>query len=416
MQYVVVGAGPAGVVAAETLRREDPDGEIVLLSGESEPVYSRMAIPYLLSNQVDETGTYLRHDPDHFEKLGIRQMQGRVTAVLPETNMLNLDGAESLAYDRLLIATGSVPVKPPVDGLDQEAVHHCWTLEDSRHIARLAQPGSKVVLMGAGFIGCIIMEALVARGVDLTVLEMGDRMVPRMMDQTAGNMIRRWCIKKGVTVHTSAKVVAVEPGNEAGTRLRLRCESIDPVDADLVVVATGVRPETGFLAGSGIEIRQGIIVDEHLQSSIPGIYAAGDVCEGLDWSSGRRAVHAIQPAAVETGRLAAMNMAGRQTQHRGNMDMNVLDTLGLVSVSMGRWRGVEDGEEATLLDESGFRYIKLQFEEDRLVGAITLGKTDHVGVIRGLIQSKVRLGKWKNRLVDDPSRIMEVYLACVHGI
>ena len=130
MQYVVVGAGPAGVVAAETLRREDPDGEIVLLSGESEPVYSRMAIPYLLSNQVDETGTYLRHDPDHFEKLGIRQVQGRVTAVLPETNMLNLDGGESLAYDRLLIATGSVPVKPPVDGLDPEAVHHCWTLED----------------------------------------------------------------------------------------------------------------------------------------------------------------------------------------------------------------------------------------------------------------------------------------------
>ena len=198
--------------------------------------------------------------------------------------------------------------------------------------------------------------------------------------------------------------------------MRLRCESIDPVDADLVVVATGVRPETGFLAGSGIEIRQGIIVNEHLQSSVPGIYAAGDVCEGLDWSSGRRAVHAIQPVAVETGRLAAMNMAGRQTEHRGNMDMNVLDTLGLVSVSMGRWRGVEDGEEATLLDESGFRYIKLQFEEDRLVGAITLGKTEHVGVLRGLIQSKLRLGKWKNRLVDDPSRIMEVYLACVQGI
>ena len=177
-----------------------------------------------------------------------------------------------------------------------------------------------------------------------------------------------------------------------------------------MVVATGVRPDTSFLNRIGVELDRGVVVDGYLQSSVPGIYAAGDVCEGIDWSTGQRAVHAIQPVAVETGRIAALNMAGQETPYTGSLGMNVLDTLGLISTSYGQWMGVEGGDEAQLLDEDRFRYIKLQFNGDRLIGAITLGMTEHVGVLRGLIQSKVRLGKWKQRLMKDPTRIMEAYL------
>ncbi len=410
MRYVVIGAGPAGVTAVETLRAQDPQGEVVLIGGEPEPAYSRMAIPYYLSDKIQEQGTYLRRDPDHLNNLGVRQIQQRVSAVHGSARTVQLVGGETVAFDRLLLATGSNPVKPPIDGLDQPGVHHCWTLEDARNIVKYARPGSRVVLMGAGFIGCIIMEALAERGVDLTVVEMGDRMVPRMMDQASGNLIKQWCLDKGVTVHTSTRVTGVQANADGNARFTLACDPAGAIEADLVVVATGVKPATDFLQGSGIELAQGVVVNEYLESSVPGIYAAGDVCEGMDWGSGERAVHAIQPVAAETGRIAALNMSGQVTPYPGSMAMNVLDTLGLISVSYGQWMGVPGGDAVHRLDSDAYRYIKLQFNGDRLVGAITLGRTEHVGVLRGLIQSRTRLGKWKQHLMEDPTRIMEAYL------
>lgn len=414
MRYVVIGAGPAGVTAVETLRVEDPQGEVILIGGEPEPAYSRMAIPYLLANKIGEQGTYLRHDTGHLNKLGVRQIQNRVTGLDTVAKQLTLEGADPVSFDRLLLATGSNPLKPPISGLDQPGVHHCWTLEDARNIIKYAEPGSSVVLLGAGFIGCIIMEALVARGVKLTVIEMGDRMVPRMMDQVSGNLIKQWCIDKGVTVHTSTRVLGVEANSSGTTRFLLTCDPVDSVAADLVVVAAGVKPATGFLQQSGLTIAQGVVVNQFLESSSPGIYAAGDVCEGVDWGTGEHAVHAIQPVAAETGRIAALNMVGKQIPYPGSMAMNVLDTLGLISVSYGQWMGVEGGDETHLLDKSAYRYIKLQFQADRLVGAITLGMTEHVGVLRGLIQSRIKLGKWKRLLLQDPTRVMEAYLGATH--
>lgn len=411
MRYVIVGAGPAGVVAAETLRAQDPAGEVIMIGGEPEPAYSRMAIPYLLAGHIEEAGTYLRHNPEHFNNIGVRQMHDRVIALDTANKSVLLQGGDSVAYDRLLLATGSKAVAPPMAGLDQPGIYHCWTLEDARNIARHAERGARVVLMGAGFIGCIIMEALYKRGVDLTVVEMNDRMVPRMMDQVSGNLIKRWCLDKGVTVHTNTRLVGVAPDPTGQARYTLECDKMGSITADLVVVATGVRPDIDYLQGSLIETKLGIVVDEYLQTSVPGVYAAGDACEGFDWSSGKHAVHAIQPVAADTGRMAALNMAGGEARYAGSMDMNVLDTLGLISTSYGRWQGVQGGEEATLLDEEGYRYLKLQFEGEYLIGSISLGLTEHVGVLRGLIQGRVRLGVWKQRLMENPSRIMEAYLA-----
>ena len=406
MRHVIVGKGPAGVVAAETLRALEPGAEITLIGDEPEPAYSRMAIPYLLAGQIGEEGTWLRHDPDHFDRIGVEQVEARVESLDCEDSLIVLSDGERFRYDRLLLATGSSPVAPAIAGLELPAVRHCWTLEDARHIVAHAREGSRVVLMGAGFIGCIIMEALKARGVALTVVEAGDRMVPRMMDQVAGNMIKQWCIDRGIDVRTSTRILQVEAEGEG---LRLECDNGEPLSADLLVVATGVRPNTAFLEGSGVETGQGIRVDSRQQSSVEGIYAAGDVCEGVNWFGGH-GVHALQPMAVETARVAALNMAGRETDHVGSMDMNLLDTLGLIAVSYGQWMGVEGGDTASLLNEAENRYIQLQFDGDRLVGAITLGITDHVGALRGLIQSRCRLDGWKSRLMANPTLFMEAWV------
>ncbi len=371
-----------------------------------------MAIPYLLIEKIGEDGTHLRKGRDHYASKGIRVLRDRVVRVDAGARRVHLANGGAADYDRLLVATGSHPLKPPVPGVELEGVHTCWTLADARHIIRQARTGANVVLIGAGFVGCIVLEALALRGVKLTVLEMGDRMVPRMMNHAAGQMIRRWCETKGVTVHTSTRVAEIRPGS-GGHALAVVLADGRALAADLVVSAAGVAPNADFLVGTGVELERGILVDHHLESNVPGIYAAGDVAQGRDFSSGGFEVHAIQPTASEHGRIAALNMAGIATEYRGSFNMNVLDTLGLISSSFGLWMGVDGGESVELHDPERYRYLELQFAGERLVGATAIGLTQHVGVLRGLIQGRIDLGPWKAKLMREPMRVMEAYLARV---
>lgn len=412
MRYLVVGAGPAGVIAAETLRNTDPGGEVVLLGGEPEPAYSRMAIPYYLAGSIGEPGTYLRPEPDHFSRARIDFRHDRLLRLDAAAGLARLAKGGATPFDRLLIATGSSPAVPPVPGLTQPGIHTCWTLADARAIAAAAKPGARVVLVGAGFIGCIILEALVERGVQLTVVEQAPRMVARMMNDVAAGMIKQRCEQNGVEVLTDTLVDGVAERGDNGEPFKVHLKSGRVLEADLVITATGVRPNLEFLEGSGIETGQGVLVDETLRTSVPHVYAAGDVAEGRDFSTGGQSVHAIQPTASEHGRIAALNMAGVESAYTGSLIMNVLDTLGLISCSFGRWDGVADGEEVALRDDVRQRYLQLQFADDVLVGANSVGMTQHVGVLRGLIQGRFRLGVWKRRLQADPTRVMEAYLAC----
>ena len=448
MHYVIVGAGPAGVIASETLRKADPGGQVTLLAGEPEPPYSRMAIPYLLIGDIDEAGTYLRKSDDHYQQLGIDVQHRTAQAVRPAERQLDMSSGEPLTYDRLLLATGSRAILPPVPGIDLPGIHTCWTLEDARQIASLASPGAKVLLIGAGFIGSIVLEALAKRGVDLTVVEMGDRMVPRMMNDTAGGMIKAWCEQKGVRVHTSTQVTAIEQlgatadssdgsnsgggvmgllrrltgqtsstasdepaADEGAPSLNVQLSNGESVACHLVISAAGVAPNLELLDGSGIATDRGVLVNDYLQSSDPNIYAAGDCAQSPDFSTDDTAVHAIQPVAAEQGRIAGLNMAGQTRPYEGSLSMNVLDTLGLISASFGLWMGTEGGEHIELSDPERFRYLNLQFRGDVLVGATALGMTQHVGILRGLIQGETHLGVWKERLMSDPTRVVEAYLS-----
>jgi len=404
MRYLIIGAGPAGVNAAETLRRLDTEASIRLLGDEPEPPYSRMAIPYLLMNQIKEQGTHLRAKADHFAAQHIDVLRSRVAGIEAGAHLAVLADGEKLEYDRLLIATGSSPAKPALPGIDGDNVSTCWTLADARGIQEKVPAGSRVALIGAGFIGSIILEALAMRGVQLSVIEQGERMVPRMMGQNASDLLKRWCESKGVMVYTGTGVNAIEANGvvlENGTH----------IGADLIITATGVRPNVDFLDGSGVKVEQGVLIDRYFRTSVDDIYAAGDVAQGLDFCTGAYSVHAIQPTASDHGHLAATNMSGRVAEYEGSMNMNVLDTLGLLSCSFGTWQGVDGGDHAELSAPDDYRYLSLQFEEDRLIGANAVGLAQHVGILRGLIQRRTPLGEWKRRLQRDPTRLMEAYLA-----
>jgi NAD(P)H-nitrite reductase large subunit len=452
MKHVILGAGPAGVIAAETLRKHAPLDEIVVIGDEPEAPYSRMAIPYLLIGKVGEEGTHLRHTAGHFEQMRISLRRGRAKGVDTTGRAVLLEDGSRESFDKLLIATGSSPATPPIPGIHGPGVHPCWTLKDARAIMERAQPGAKVLQLGAGFIGCIIMEALAMRGVELTVVEMGDRMVPRMMGPTAGRMIKDWCEKKGVRVFTGAKVEAIErehgghpapisaPAPEPGLlaklaaavglgsapapapapaataapasgRMKVRLSTGQHLEADLVISATGVRPNIGFLENSGITCLVGVLTDEHLQTNLPGIYAAGDCAEAFDKVSGKTIVSAIQPNAAEQARVAALNMVGQRAELKGVTQINVLDTLGMISASFGKWDGVPGGQHVELTDEPAGRHLSLQFDDEKLVGCNSIGWTEHVGVMRGLVEGQVKLGEWKDKLLADPTLLMAAYLA-----
>jgi NAD(P)H-nitrite reductase large subunit len=417
MHHVIIGGGPAGVIAAETIRKQAPYDNISIISDEAVPAYSRMAIPYLLMGNVKEDGTYLRKDPDHLKKLHINWVQAGVKKVDSAAKKIALHSGIEATFDTLLIATGSHPIKPPIPGIDSAGVHTCWTMEDARHIMAQASKGTRVLQLGAGFIGCIIMEALAARGVKLSVVEMGDRMVPRMMGPTAGGMIRNWVQAKGVEVFTATKVESIQ----AGTPLLVKLSNGKTVESDLIISAAGVRPTIGFLKDSGITCLLGVLTDAHLQTNVPGIFAAGDCAEAFDKVTGKTIVSAIQPNAAEQARVAGMNMVAysrgkaMHAELKGVTQINVLDTLGLISTSFGDWQGQPGGEHVELTDLKKGKHLSLQFKDDILVGCNSVGWTEHVGVMRGLVEGKVKLGEWKDHLKADPTKLMQAYIASAQG-
>lgn len=403
MKYVLIGAGPAGVQAAEAIRQEDPAGEVTLLSGEPGQPYARMAIPYILTGRITEEGALQRKSPGHFANLGVSYLNRKAVKVRTgaQGGTVDLDDGSMLDYDRLLVATGSSPTLPPVPGTDLPGVVTCWTLDDARVIAAKLKPGARVVMVGAGFVAGVCMKSLVESGAQLTVIAGRVGQILRsMMTPTGSAILQRWLEGKGVNVVTKGRIERIEPG----PRLVMDKQIFA---ADLIILATGVRPNIEFLEGTGVETDQGIVINDRMQSTVPGIYAAGDVAQGRDFSTGEWVVHALQPTATEHGRVAGLNMAGKDAPYRGSLSMNVLDTVGLLSYTFGLWQGRAGGDNAESVDAEHFRYTRLCFDGDVLIGAIKIGPTDHVGAIRGLIQTRRRLGAWKETLIKDPGRLAD---------
>ncbi|MEI8169075.1 MAG: FAD-dependent oxidoreductase [Rhodoferax sp.] len=411
MKFVIIGAGSAGVRAAETLRETNADANITLVSGEPGEPYSRMVIPYILNGTIDDDGARQRRSHHHFEELGIRYLNCKALQVhtRPDGGQVDLEDGTQLVYDRLLVATGSSPSLPTLPGTDLPGVVTCWTLDDAHKIAPKLVPGARVVMLGAGFVAGVCMKALVSRGVQLSVVAGRSGQILRsMMTPVGSSMLQRWLEGRGVKVITTGRVLRIEPG----PKLVMDNGSID---ADLIILATGVHPNVSFLENTGVEIRNGVVIDAHMRTTVPCIYAAGDVAQGRDFSTGEWAVHALQPTATEHGRIAALNMAGKDVAYIGSLSMNVLDSVGLISHTFGRWQGIAGGESTEVVDEANFIYTRLCFDSDLLIGAITIGHPQHVGAIRGLIQSRRHLGGWKDQLMKNPHLVMDAQVDLNRG-
>ncbi|MBI3467933.1 MAG: NAD(P)/FAD-dependent oxidoreductase [Planctomycetes bacterium] len=414
-KHVIIGGGPAGMHAVETIRKYETPAvsEIHLVS--DEPPYSRMVIPYWMAGTIAEDHVLTSGDP-YYRKDGVAAHVGRrVTKVEPAANRVMLDDGTPLAYDTLLIATGSSAARPPIPGIDLPGVHNLWTLDDARAVMRITTPQSRILFVGAGFIGFIILNALFKRGNKLAVVEMERQVLPRMLDATGGRLVESWLKRVAVAVHTGTSVRSIAKKDGS---LQATLGYGQTLDADAVIIATGIRPNIGFLTGSGIKTAEGILVDQHLRTDFPNIYAAGDCAQGPDLSTGQQQIHAIQPTAIDHGRVAGANMAGKNVAYRGSLLMNVLDVCGLQCASFGRWQGVPGGDHQEVVNEGRPLYRKLLWDGDRIAGAVLLGPTGDVsnlndlGMIKGFIQTQTPLGTWKQFLADHPLDVRRPYIAC----
>jgi NADPH-dependent 2,4-dienoyl-CoA reductase/sulfur reductase-like enzyme len=373
-----------------------------------------MVLPYYLAQEIPEQHVMIG-DQAYWNRQKVEAVLGvRVQKVDAQARTLTLGDGKTLAFDTLLIATGSSAQRPPISGATQDGVYTFWTLDDARKTIAKGIGAPEAVLVGAGFIGFIVLNAMAKLGWKLSVVEMVDHVLPRMLDKQGAAAVEGWLNAHGVALHTGTQVQGI--GKEDNGKLTLSLSTGKTISADLVILATGIRPNLDFLAGAGIATNGGVTVDARMQTNIPGIYAAGDVAAGPDLLSSLPAVHAIQPTAIDHGRIAGANMAGKDIRYPGSLLINVLDVVKLHCASFGIWQG--DGREVTTVSNSTRPlYRKYVWEGDRLVGALFVGPIDDVsmlndvGMVKGLIQAKKPLGSWAQYVRSHPTDLRRAYVA-----
>jgi len=411
-RHLIIGGGTAGMNAIRTIREEEAERSTITLVSAEKP-YSRMVLPYYLDRSIAESHVFTATARVLADWGVTTQLGKRASALDTKANVCTLDDGTAVEYDDCLIATGSSAVRAPVPGAEGPGVHSFWTLDQARGVLAQIQPGSHVVMVGAGFIAFTILNSILSLGAKLTIVEVAPRILPRMIDDTGAGLVQAWLEKNGVAVRPGAKLTRID---DAKGRRRLKMAAGGDLVADVVIMATGIRTNLDWLKGSDVKISQGVVVDDHLRSSVPNVYAAGDVAEGPDLIGETNAVHAIEPTAQEHGRIVGANMAGKDVRYRGSLIINIVEVCHLDVASFGAW------DEAKAETASGVKadrpaYRKLLWRGDRLTGAIILGPssdiwtTNDVGMLKGLVQSGVSLGAWKAHLKKNPFDIKPAFIA-----
>jgi NAD(P)H-nitrite reductase large subunit len=391
MRVVIIGAGPAGVSVVETLRQHDRQSEIVMLTDEPYAPYSPPAmVEYFESGRP----VHFWRGQDFPEQQGVVYRSGsRVTGVEPEEKCIRLADGDLVDYDRLVIASGG-RLYAPVEGSDKPGIYNFKSLSTAESLLNLVREGRarSALIVGAGFIGVEIGLLLADLDVSVTQL-VRSRVMRSMLDPETSEIVLGMIQARGVQVRRGddADAIAFEGEPEAQS---VRMRSGAELGADLLVAATGLRPNIEFLSGSGIQTAWGVLVDDHLRTNFPDVYAAGDVAETIDRITGERYVHAIFPNAIAQGRIVAQNILGWDSCYAGADNMNSLKHLGLPIMAVG----LMQGEELRLRRDGCLRKVFLQ--DDRIVGFRLTGDVSSAGIFLSLMNRREDVSRFKHLLLE----------------
>lgn len=378
MHFVIVGNGVAGITAAQAIQKSRPDADITVYSLEPYLYYPRPKLWDFLSGKISLEALYF-HPREWYEERGIKVHLGvSVTEIDRRAKKVRLSTGAADAYDRLLLANGGLPFVPPIENVGVEGVFTLRNIDDALAIREYAARARTAVVIGGGLLGLESARGLKDLGLEVTVLEFFSWLLPKQLDEQGSEVLARQIEGMGIRTITGAMSEAIEgDGRAAGVRLK----DGRHVPGDIVLVSAGVRPDVGLASAAGLQVERGVVVNEHLQTSDPIVYAAGDVAEFAGH------VYGIIPAAVEQGRAAGTNMAGGDVTYTGTVPSNTLKVVGIDLTTIGTFNAPDDEyREYRVRDLEKGIYKKLVVNQNRLTGAILLGLPKEVLRISRLVR------------------------------
>lgn len=413
MRYVIIGGSAAAISAIESIRSVDKTSQIDLFSDEKTPLFSRVLLPYYVAEELSKQLLNFR-SADFFDENNITAHIGvRVQEVFTDSKSVQTVDGNQYEFDKLLLATGGQAIIPKIPGVDMEGISTLKTMEDAERIYHFK--GKKAVVIGAGSVGVESCISLMRRGVKATLLEQLGHVLPTVFDEEAASIIRSVIEGMGVEVITGERAVKFA-GNG---RVKGVVTSTGEIQCDNVILSVGVRPAIELAEKAGIEIgsQGGIKTDNHMMTSFQDVYAAGDVCETFDIARNTNFINAIWPMAVEQGRIAGLNMGGKETQYAGSLRMNSIGNfIGFPAMSMGVTRTEECSytEEECHYQEIKRRtkntYKKLILKNGCIVGAMFLGvgQTQKSGIISVLLRRQIDVSDYVPVLMSDNLNFMDL--------
>jgi NAD(P)H-nitrite reductase large subunit len=398
-RYLIIGSGPAALSAIETIRKKDLTSEVLLLSEEPYPPYSRPLISYLLAGKIEEERIFYK-GRDFYERYNVCAFLGESAVELnTKDGVVYTSKGNRFSYDKLLIATGGRPIVPPIEGKGLKGVFTFTKLDDVKEIRKYLEErkAEKAVVIGGGLIGLKATEALMEWGIKITIVELSERILGLTLDRKASSILQSALEKNEVRVITENTAQELR-GKENVEEVILR--SGEAIPADIVLFAIGVSPAVQFLSGSGIKINRGIVVNERMETNLSNIYAAGDVVELDNILMGKKQVIAIWPNASEGGAVAGENMLGGERLFPGSFPMNSVEICGIPTISMGITE--PEGNDCEVLTREDERnYKKIVIKEGKIIGAVFVGDIERVGIYCGLIKEGMDVSSFKGRLLED---------------
>jgi len=397
-KILIVGCGTAALAALKQIRKINSQAEVRLVSMESHLPYSPTSLPYVISGRMKEAEIAMATE-DFFKKMDAELLRGKkVERVNTAEGTVLIDSGETESYDALLIATGSEPVMPQIPGLDRGQALVLRTLDQARDLAARMRGSKTAIVLGAGLIGMHVAQCLAEKGVQVKVVEMLTSILPAYFDKDASSMIQRELAGHGITFFTGRKAAKVTWKKNG---VEIKVEGGEALEADLLLVATGVAPRIAFLQGSGIEMNGGIKVDSRMRTSVTNIFAAGDVASAKGFLTGEHGVNAILPNAAEQGKVAGSNIAGQVMEYEGWLPMNAFKFFGHLAVSVGK-ASPSAGDEVLSESYGEKGYGRLICSNSLLLGATFIDTDVNAGVFQYLIRKRVNVGPHKEVLLRAP--------------
>jgi NAD(P)H-nitrite reductase large subunit len=397
-EYLIIGNSAGGIGAAEAIREVDKKNSITIVSDEPYQAYSRPLISKYLAGERNVDGMLFR-PADFYSRNGIDTMLDRKMEHLSlERRIAQMVSGEQITWKKLLLATGGVPIVPKMKGGDKEGVFTFLTLKDAMEIDAFVEEGSQAVVIGGGLIGISVTEALMKRNNGVTVVEMKERVLNTILDETASSIAEEMLGQAGVRVITNHTVAEVTGGERVdGVVL----DNGERIHCDLVVIAIGVLPRTELVSGTGIKVNRGIVVDRCMSTSHPDVYACGDAAEAYDFVYGENRLTPVWPNAYIGGRVAGHNMAGVRAEYPGGTAMNSLNYFGLDIATAGIVVPPDDGHWEVISQRNNGAYQKIVLNDDLVMGMVFIKDIEKSGMIFGLMKDRVKVTDFRQALLAD---------------